>query len=142
MKNWSPALQSFFRGLPFAVMFPLVAAARDGGSLPDKFPAVPTGLSATDWSSIRSEYERSRHSAVATVDGWVLSNPGQQWQTHFDGTGFAVCPDNAGWTWGLELKSYGFPGSECAPVLSPRVSTNGPRVSYDRDDTLQEWFIN
>jgi len=139
MKIRPAFFSSTFRALPLFLASPLMAAEQRG---PDPSPAVPPGLSATDWGSIRSEYERHRHSAVTTVDGKVMRNPGQQWQTHFDDTGFLVQPDNADWTWGLELKSYGFSGSESAPVLPPRVTTNGPRIAYDWDDTVQEWFVN
>ncbi len=46
------------------------------------------------------------------------------------------------WQWGLELQSYGFAGSERTVSGQPRVNTVGPRVTYDWDATLQEWFVN
>jgi hypothetical protein len=42
----------------------------------------------------------------------------------------------------LELQSYGFAGQERAVPDQPRVNTSGPRVTYDWDATLQEWFVN
>ena len=74
MKSLSPFLLSSFRALPFALVFPLMAADRNGTSFPNNSPVPPQGLSAADWGSIRSEYERHRHSAVATVDGHVMAN--------------------------------------------------------------------
>ena len=35
-----------------------------------------------------------------------------------------------------------FAGRERAVAGQPRVSAAGPRVAYDWDDTLQEWFVN
>ncbi|MEI6785514.1 MAG: hypothetical protein WCQ21_31880, partial [Verrucomicrobiota bacterium] len=46
------------------------------------------------------------------------------------------------WQWGLELQSYGFAGQERAVAEPPRVNTSGPRVTYDWDATVQEWFVN
>src|SRR5664280_2410054 len=54
--------------------------------------AVPEGLSAPEWSSIRQQYEQQRHAAFAVAGGYQARNPGQQWQTRFDGRGFTVQP--------------------------------------------------
>jgi len=104
--------------------------------------AVPEGLSATDWSSIRQQYEQHRHQAVAVDGGHQARNPGQQWLTRFDGRGFLTRPDTGDWQWGLELQSYGFAGHERPITAPPQVSSTGQRVTYDWDATLQEWFIN
>jgi hypothetical protein len=104
--------------------------------------AVPEGLSAPEWSSIRQQYEQQRHAAYPVAGGYQARNPGQQWQTRFDGRGFTTEPDGAAWQWGLELQSYGFAGQERAVKDQPRVNTSGPRVTYDWDATLQEWFVN
>jgi hypothetical protein len=55
--------------------------------------AVPEGLSAPEWSSIRQQYEQQRHAAIPVAGGYQARNPGQQWQTRFDGRGFTVQPD-------------------------------------------------
>jgi hypothetical protein len=104
--------------------------------------AVPEGLSAPEWSSIRQQYEQQRHAAYPVAGGYQARNPGQQWQTRFDGRGFTTKPEGAAWQWGLELQSYGFAGQERAVQDQPRVKTSGPRVTYDWDATLQEWFVN
>ncbi|MCX6875207.1 MAG: choice-of-anchor D domain-containing protein [Verrucomicrobia bacterium] len=107
--------------------------------------AVPEGLSAPDWSSIRQQYEQQRHAAVPVDGGHQARNPGQQWLTRFDGRGFITRPAAGGWQWGLELRSYGFPGHERAiapDAKSGRVSAEGQRVVYAWDDTVQEWFVN
>lgn len=59
--------------------------------------AVPEGLSAPDWSSIRQQYEYHRHAAFPVPGGHQARNPGQQWQTRFDGGGFLTTPDAADW---------------------------------------------
>ena len=55
--------------------------------------AVPEGLSAPEWSSIRQQYEQHRHADYPVAGGYQARNPGQQWQTRFDGRGFTVQPD-------------------------------------------------
>jgi hypothetical protein len=121
---------------------PLLAVPPGGTQRLASPDAVPEGLGAADWSSIRQQVEQQRHAVVAVEGGHQARNPGQQWQTRFDGRGFLTQPDAGGWQWGLELQSYGFAGHECAVANQPRVSAAGQRVTYDWDATLQEWFIN
>jgi len=116
---------------------------------------LPKGLTHSDWSSIRQEYERQRHAAVSVEGGFRARNPGQQWLTHFDGRGFIVEPASAGvepaarvepngadWHWGLELTSFGFPGHERAIGGQAAMSAQGDRVTYDWGGGLREWFVN
>lgn len=103
---------------------------------------VPEGLSTSDWSSIRAIYELNRHAANQIDDGYQTWNPGQQWRTRFDGRGFLTTPDSGGWTWGLELVSYGRGAAHRSVVTPGCVIANGPRVEYEWDDTLTEWYVN
>jgi hypothetical protein len=136
---WALALLGLFRPGD-------MAAAREqtrGGS-PAADP-VPPGLTAADWASLRGEYERKVHAVWAAPDGARLQarNPGQQWRTTFDGRGFTTDPDSRAWQWGLELRGYGFAGSEKrGDHRQAEVASEGNRVRYDRDGLLQEWFIN
>ncbi|MDQ3626724.1 MAG: hypothetical protein M3372_06305, partial [Verrucomicrobiota bacterium] len=91
--------------------------------------AVPEGLAANDWASIRAAYEAQRHAAVAVEGGHQARNPGQQWLTRFDGRGFVTQPDAGGWQWGLELESYGFAGQEKNVGGNAQVKTEGQRVT-------------
>jgi len=75
---------------------------------------VPNGLSASDWSGIRAVYEANRHTELVDEGGTRARNPAQQWWTSFDGCGFLTEPDSGGWSWGLELVSYGVEGAERA----------------------------
>jgi hypothetical protein len=74
---------------------------------------APEELLASDWSSIRAAYEANRHAVFAVKKSAGVSrvyqarNPGQQWRTQFDGRGFETTPDGGGWSWGLQLVSYG-----------------------------------
>jgi hypothetical protein len=120
----------------------LDGATSGGPEAPKLLGDPPEGLSATDWSSIRAAYEANRHAAFASEGGYLAPNPGQQWLTRFDGRGFSVQPDAGGWTWGLQLQSYGFAGQECTISGAAGASAAGPRVAYDWDDTLQEWYVN
>ena len=102
----------------------------------------PDGLSSTDWSGIREAYEAGRYMAQPVEGGWRARNPGQNWQTHFDGRGFTTAPEAGGWTWGLELLRYGFVGKQRNVDSPVRRSAEGQRLAYDWDDTLTEWYVN
>ena len=78
----------------------------------------------------------------AVEGGHDARNSSQQWLTHFDGRGFSVEPDSGGWTWGLQLERYGFAGHEHPVAGSMQVEAIGQRISYQRDDTLREWYVN
>ncbi len=104
--------------------------------------AVPEGLAGSDWNSIRQVYEKNRHAAVAVDGGFHARNTGQQWLTHFDGRGFVVKPDGAGWQWGLELQSYGFPGHQRSINGQASMTADNDRVTYDWHEGLREWFVN
>ena len=134
-------------GLVFAMPFAASAAPKSPAPMgrPQKLSspdAVPEGLSALEWSDLRQQYDQHRHAALPADGGYQARNPGQQWQTRFDGRGFTTKPDGAAWQWGLELTSYGFVGHERAVAGQPRVNTASQRVTYDWDATLQEWFVN
>ncbi|RKY16422.1 MAG: hypothetical protein DRQ55_18055 [Planctomycetota bacterium] len=103
---------------------------------------LPAGLAADDWSSIRGAYDAGRHAVRATQGGHVARNPGQRWQTRFDGRGFSTQPDASGWTWGLELLRFGFEGSQQALSQPARVTAAGSRLAYDWDERLTEWYLN
>ncbi len=103
---------------------------------------APDGLRASDWNSIRAEYERHRHAAVPVESGHRARNFGQRWISEFDGRGILLTPDSGGWTWGLRLQSYGWVGQAQALTERPRVTTDTERLSYDWDETLSEWYVN
>ena len=104
--------------------------------------AVPEGLTASDWTSIRTVYQAQRHQVVPVTSGYRAHNPEQRWQTEFDGRGFTTRPDVGGWQWGLELKSYGFAANRRVVNGESEVKTVGNRVTYLRAATLREWFVN
>ncbi len=94
-------------------------------------------------TSLRAAYQTARHEVRAEADGALAAhNPGQRWRMRFDGHGFTVTPALGGWTWGLELRRYGFAGAEQAVGGKARVSHEQGRVAYDWDATLREWFVN
>ncbi len=108
----------------------------------DAATVVPDGLSASDWSNIRAAYEADRQHVFAVDDGWRARNPGQRWTTAFDGRGFTITPDAAGWAFGLELRSYGW-GGEQHRVAHPRsVAADGGRLAYRWDERITEWYVN
>ena len=103
---------------------------------------VPEGLSPSAWQSIRVAYEAGRHAFQPTAHGWQARNPRQQWVTTFDQRGFDTRPTHGAWQWGLELASYGFGDAQHPISGKPTVHADGPRLSYQWDDTVQEWFVN
>jgi hypothetical protein len=104
--------------------------------------AVPEGLSAADWSSIRAAYEAGRHRVFAEHGGHRAHGPGQRWTVRFDGRGVVVQPDSGDWTWGLELVSFGFAGGEREVGTPQSVQADGQRLTYAWDGTLDEWYVN
>jgi hypothetical protein len=108
--------------------------------------AVPQGLNSSDWSDIQATYEAGRHAVVQQGDGTLSArNPGQQWNAKFDGQGFTVTPDQGGWTWGLELISYGartFQATAAQAALRETSQCEGGQLSILRDENLTEWFVN
>ena len=103
---------------------------------------VPGGLSAGDWSGIQAAHEAGRYAAYGVEGGCQARNPGQRWLTTFDGRGFRTEPDSGGWSWGLELRSYGFAGNEQVVTEPTSVSAEGQRVAYAWGATLEEWYVN
>ena len=103
---------------------------------------MPEGLAKSDWQTIRAAYEAGRHAFAPVEGGWQARNPGQQWTTTFDKRGFVAEPREGGWQWGLELKSYGFPGAERVVGGVPVVKADGQRLTYDGDAAVQKWFVN
>jgi hypothetical protein len=103
---------------------------------------VPEGLAKSEWQSIRATHEAGQHTFQPIATGWQASNSGQQWTMKFDGRGFVAEPREGAWQWGLELKSYGFPGAERVVGGMPVVKANGQRLTYDWDAAVQEWFVN
>ncbi len=123
------------------------AAACDGATSrgprePSPLGDVPQGLSATDWSSIREAHEASSYAALPVDGGYDARNAGQRWSTRFDGRGFTTTPDAGGWVWGLELRSFGRLGAECAIEGQATVNVEGARVTNAWDATLDEWYVN
>ncbi len=103
---------------------------------------VPEGLAESDWRSIREAYEAGRHAFQLSDTGWHARNPGQQWTMEFDRQGVLAQPWEGGWSWGLELQSYGFGKRQTVLSGQPIVNVNGSRLSHQHDSVVEEWFIN
>jgi hypothetical protein len=103
---------------------------------------IPPGLSASEWAEITSQIQQGYYQVRSVEDGYRAGNPGQQWQTRFDGAGFWVRPDAGGWWWGLALRSYGYLGTERRLAEKAQASAVGQRVIYHWDDLLTEWYEN
>ncbi len=123
-------------------LLPAQQAAPKADAAKTSTQSTPEGLTDSQWTSIRAAYEAGRHE-VTKVDGaYQARNPGQGWLTRFEDGGFAVKPDSGAWTWGLELKSYGFVGNEQEVGTPSKAQAKGGRMSYRWDALLEEWYIN
>ena len=133
-----------FVALVFCLLMPPLQAEALPGKTQHLTSAgqVPEGLAKSDWQSIRAAYDAGRHAFRPVEGGWQARNPGQQWNTTFDSRGFVAQPREGGWQWGLELKRYGFRGQEREIGGKPAVTAAGTRLSYQWDETVQEWWVN
>jgi len=104
--------------------------------------STPQGLTAGAWASIGAAYEAGRHEVREVGGAYQARNPGQGWTARFEDGGFVVEPDSGGWTWGLELQSYGFAGREQGVCTPSGAQAKGGRMSYRWDATLEEWYKN
>jgi len=135
--------------IAFLIQIFLFASSALLRTLPAHSPVVPPvhsplveGLSRSDWDGIRSAHEAQRYAVQPAGLGHQAHNPGQAWRTRFDGHGFLVEPEAGGWTWGLELRAYGFEGNEQAVRDAARVRTEGGGIAYEWGASLEEWFVN
>ncbi len=103
---------------------------------------VPEGLEKSDWQSIRAAHEAWQHEFRQVKGVWQARNPGQRWTTTFDGRRFLAKPQEAAWSWGLELRSYGFASKPQSVSGTPEVQARGQRLSYCWPGGLEEWFVN
>ncbi|RFC45515.1 MAG: FG-GAP repeat-containing protein [Verrucomicrobia bacterium] len=84
----------------------------------------------------------ARHAFVSRESGELVArNLSQRWCASFDESGFVATPDDGNWTWGLELRRFGFAGSEVA-ANAVRGRAGEGRLSYQRGEFLEEWFLN
>ena len=59
--------------------------------------AIPPGLTASDWNSIKAIHEAQRFAITPSQAGYCAHNPRQQWHTEFDGRGFLARPEKGDW---------------------------------------------
>ncbi len=103
---------------------------------------VPEGLQKSDWQSIHAAHNAWKHE-FRQVDGkWQAHNPGQRWTTTFDERGFLAMPQEAEWTWGLELVSYGFAANPNPVSGTAESSAVGQKLTYRWQGGLEEWYVN
>ncbi len=109
------------------------ALAQDGGG---------KDVLAEDWAGVVDAYRLGQHAVFAMPDKLAAHNPRQGWKLGFDRRGFLVEPDTGGWSWGLQLVSYGFEENEHYVGEEACASSDGGRVAYQWDDAVEEWFVN
>lgn len=131
-----------FLWLGKAALFSVVMPVFAGDAASAESGKNASALSDADWKGIRQAHEVKQHEFQPVGEGWQAHNPGQAWTTVFDTRGFVAQPQNAAWTWGLELQSYGFGAQQQTVTGKPEVKAEGQRLSYQRDATVQEWYVN
>lgn len=105
-------------------------------------PGTPPGISQETWSAIQSVHDANQHLVHKSATGYQAYSPEQDWLSSFDGKGVVVQPDDADWSWGLQLVSFGFEGDEVAVEGQAKASSEGHRIVYDWTSNVQEWYIN
>ncbi len=103
---------------------------------------APTRLSTSDWAGIHAALDAGRFAAHSADGGYRARNHTQRWSTRFDDEGFTTTPDGGGWTWGLELASYGIADRALPRSSAAAVRSEGQRVTRDWDSNLTEWYVN
>ena len=93
-------------------------------------------------ASLSAAYQAARYAATPVDGGHVARNPAQGWQAHFDRRGGSILPDAGGWSWGLELESFGFALEREAVSVPRRTASQGARIAYHWSEVLEEWYIN
>ncbi len=138
--NTLPHLRDFLAiGAPLLLIAPVFAQeAGTAGSLPD-------GRSTPVWNNILEAYETARYAFVPNgtgANGFRAYNPGQDWTSEFDGSGFTIQPAGGAWSWGLQLYSFGFAGNEMELAGKASQSVDGEHLQYEWTNELSEWYVN
>ncbi len=92
-------------------------------------------------ADVQEAHFAATHSVHEANDGYRAHNPGQDWWSTFSPLGLLIQPNEAKWSWGLELEAYGFKGMMMSPE-GPALSSHGNRVTREWDSNLSEWYIN
>ncbi len=106
-------------------------------------PELPSGVTPSDWSSIRASIDSHQHAIEVAHSGFEARNPGFDWTARFNETSALIQPADGGWSFGLALKAFGY-ANEMQYVDSPTFGTcvEGQRITYGWTDELSEWWIN
>lgn len=135
------------------MQLPLTCAALSLLSLSFTLPqsnAEEAWLPALAGNTERSEsIEAVARATRSTGAGYTMQSTASALVAHFDGRGMEViqtktagAANSQRWSWGLELASYGFPGSELAVDQPVDVEAAGSRLTYHWGAGLEEWYVN
>ena len=105
--------------------------------------ALPDGVTAEDWSTIRESISAQRHAFRSTAAGFEATNPRFAWDAEFDGDSALIEPRTGDWSFGLALQSYGFPGY-LQELSTPAFGAcaEGQQMTYGWTEGLSEWWGN
>ncbi len=106
-----------------------------GSSRQGTVQSLPAGMTPLDWQSIRAAHADAQMAFQPVASGW------QAGRANFDQRGVSVSSGAGdGWSWGLELASYGI-GQRQQPITGEAmVTTTGGRLGYHWDDRIEEWY--
>ncbi len=105
-------------------------------------PRLPAEIDADQWASIKELHSLDGYSAKRSVLGFEAANPAQQWTATFDSSGFLVQSSRYDWSWGLELRAYGFEGGMRSVAESAALCAEGSQVTNEWNLQIQEWYVN
>ena len=111
---------------------------------PETAPIAPATapVPQSDRAGLREAFEAAARTARPAAHGYAMRSTASPLVAHFDGRGMSVVSDQATWDWGLELTSYGFPGSELAVDQPLAMQAAGSRLAYHWGADLEEWYVN
>ena len=105
-------------------------------------PALPEGLSTSDWAQIQQQIEAQRFTAQPQNNGsWRATNPTHGFRIDYQADGQTVL-SAASHAIALKLTGYGYGDTLIGLDPMPALSSNGNTVTYQWKPGLREWWTN
>jgi hypothetical protein len=108
-------------------------------------PEVPDGLKEEEWDDIQVMIQETRYYPTwnKAAEGYVASNPENQWSVIFD-EGKAKVSSSSGedWSWLLTPTGYGYESSVLPLNNDPEVIAFENRIEFVYNEDLTGWYIN
>ena len=104
-------------------------------------PETPAGLSASDWTQIRTIVAAETYQAT-TADGVVTARNAQHdFEAAFDRSGFTLKDSGGRWSLPVRFAGHGWSGQALIPAVSAEPVAEAERVAFRRGG-VTEWYRN